>query len=341
MKDDIDTPIDCHEKREVTRRNLMSSVALAVTATAVLDTDAQGQETAPAPSVRPRTIPPGGNGPIKVLFVTKFHPFDRENLFLALDSMGEQITWTHVEHPAAEAFYEPKLASSFDVVLFYDAFAGREQKPNSREFVDSVPSRDMQANLKKLLQNGDKGFVFLHHSIASWAHTWPAGVNGSNAYAEMIGAVADWGVPLKNIRGRDYPVSGYRQGTSQHITIVDKAHPIVEGLGDGFDIVDEAYLCPMFDDSVHCLARTDFHPTEQAFAKAPGINVGAGHPDGSNMTVWVKTAERSPIAYIQHGHDNLVWSNPAWRRLTLNAIKWAASQEAKNWAHANQKRIFV
>jgi hypothetical protein len=30
----------------------------------------------------------------------------------------------------------------------------------------------------------------------------------------------------------------------------------------------------------------------------------AGHRRGMNMTAWVKAAERTPLAYIQHGHDN-------------------------------------
>ncbi len=67
----------------------------------------------------------------------------------------------------------------------------------------------------------------------------------------------------------------------------------------------------------------------------------AGHPRGSNMTAWVKAAERSPLAYIQHGHDNAAWTNVHFQRLMLNAIKWAASPESKAWARANPKKIFA
>ena len=59
------------------------------------------------------------------------------------------------------------------------------------------------------------------------------------------------------------------------------------------------------------------------------------------MTSWVKTAENSPIVYIQHGHDNNSWSNPYFQKLLLNSIKWGASPESKTWAKANSKRIFV
>ena len=157
----------------------------------------------------------------------------------------------------------------------------------------------------------------------------------------MMGGAADWGLPINNIRGVNYPASGFRQGTEQRVTIVDKTHPITAGVED-FDIVDEAYLCPMFEDSVHPIMRTSFQPTADKFAHAPnGANVGAGHPPGSNMCGWVKTAENTPLAYIQFGHDNNAWSNPNFRKLMLNAIKWAASPEAKAWAKANPKRIFV
>ena len=46
------------------------------------------------------------------------------------------------------------------------------------------------------------------------------------------------------------------------------------------------------------------------------------------------------MAYVQMGHGATAWSNPAFRQLLLNSIKWAASPEAKAWAKANPKKIF-
>ena len=274
-----------------------------------------------------------------MLFISKYHPFDRENLFKTLDGFGQDITWTHVEHPAAEVFFDPKVAAQFDVFLFYDAFAGQVTKPATEPggrpvSEPTVPSKELQANLKTLMQSGDKGFVFFHHSVASWVHTWPAGVNGSNAYVEVMGGAADWGTPIKNIRGKDYPPSGFKK-QPQHITVVDKAHPITAGVDD-FDIVDESYLWPVFEDSVHPLLRTNVPQTAENYRPQQ-----AGHPPGSNLCGWYKSAERSPVAYIQHGHDNDGWSNPNFQKLLLNAIKWTASPEGKAWAHTNAKRIFV
>ena len=64
------------------------------------------------------------------------------------------------------------------------------------------------------------------------------------------------------------------------------------------------------------------------------------HPPGSNMTAWYKAAENSPIVYIQHGHDDVAWSNANFRRLMENAIRWTASKEGLAWAKANPAKIF-
>ena len=258
-----------------------------------------------------------------------------------LDSMGQDITWTHIEHPAAVEFYDPKLAEPYDVLLFYDCYAGRVATsptvPGGRpSFVDTVPSKQTQANLAKLLRNGDKGFVFLHHAISSWAHSWPAGVNGFNAYSEVVGGAADWTTPLKNVRGVDYPRSGYAEDVPIKVVVVDAKHPVTKGVDLSFDIIDEKYLCPMFEDSVHCLTRSVETPRAEDFRPAQ-----AGHPVGSTMTSWVKTAERSPVVYIQHGHSNHAFANENFQKLVNNAIKWTASPEAKTWAHVNAKKIFA
>jgi type 1 glutamine amidotransferase len=50
--------------------------------------------------------------------------------------------------------------------------------------------------------------------------------------------------------------------------------------------------------------------------------------------------ENSPLVYLQNGHDNTAWTNPAFQTLMLNAIKWTASQEGRAWARKNPKVIF-
>jgi type 1 glutamine amidotransferase len=276
-----------------------------------------------------QAAPQGGTGPIKMLLITKTHAFEREPFYQMYDSFGADVTWMHVEQPAAEKFLSPKYASMYNVAVFYDLDGqqrelGRTTGGNGQPTVYAPPPADLQANFKALLQQG-KGMVFTHHALASWVHNWPE-------YVEVMGGACDWGAPI-NIRGVQHPQSGYFGMTPQHITVVDKTHPITQGLGDGFDVVDESYSCPMFEESVHPLLRTDFVPAEH------DRNLAASWKY-SNLAGWVKTAENSPVAYIQMGHGPATWINPVYRKLLLNAIKWGASPEALAWAKANPTKIF-
>jgi trehalose utilization protein len=131
----------------------------------------------------------------------------------------------------------------------------------------------------------------------------------------------------------EHPKSGFFGGTQQHITVVDKTHPITQGLGDGFDIVDESYSCPMFETRfIRSFARTSCR-------RSTTLNLNP-KTKFSNLAGWVKTAENSPIVYIQMGHDARAWNNPAYRTLVANAIKWAATPEAMAWAKKNPSKIF-
>lgn len=316
-------------KRGLSRRQVLAGGAMAASALPLVDSFSPRLGAAQAR----RRGPQGGRGPIKVLLITQFHAFDRAPFYDMFDSFGEEITWTHVDRPAANVFFDPDVAKPWDVFITFGAFGGRVRKPKPGggfENVDTEPSEELKQGTKALLQQG-KGIVFLHHSISSWVHTWPE-------WVEIMGAAADWGKPLKNIRGKEFPRSGYRQGVEQHISVVDKEHPIVQGLGDGFDIVDEPYLCPVFEDSVHPILRSDFEPIDSNFPKL--YERGWRHPKGSNLAGWVKTAEKSPIAYIQPGHDRVGWENESYRTLVMNAMRWAASEEALAWAADNPTKIF-
>jgi type 1 glutamine amidotransferase len=289
----------------------------------------RAQAPAPAAAAAQRAAPQGGSGPIKVALITKGHAYDREGLNLLFDSLGEDISWSHVEHPAAALLWEPKSSELFDVFVFFDA-PGRQQRKGAGGAVSyDDPGADAKKNLPALMQAGTKGWVFLHHSIASWNHTWPE-------YSEMVGGACDWGNPV-TFKGKEYPNSGAQGGVKQKITVVDKAHPITQGVADGFEITDETYLCPYAEDAVQPLLRTDFKPIDVNF---PGRYAkGWRHPEvpGGNLAGWVKVAGKSPIAYLQNGHDRQAWENPAYRTLVLNAIRWTASKEAKVWAAANAK----
>lgn len=304
---------------------------------------APGAPGAPAQAGRGggRGNPQWGRGPIRVMVVTKGHNFNpREEFYAMFDSLGADITYSTVEHPAAQVLLSPKYSDLYDVYVFYDiggagaSTQGREGGPaptiprgaavtsNNRFY--PAPPAEFKSEFEKLLKQGNKGFVFLHHANSSWAHTWPE-------YGEVVGSVCDWYAPTK-VRGIDHPNMGFFGNTAQKITIVDKNHPITRELAD-FEITDEAYNCHMFEDSVHALARTSFTPPEPARHLNPKVQF-------SNLSAYVKVSENSPVFYSQMGHGAGAWTNPAFRQLLGNAIKWAASPEAKAWAKANPKKIF-
>jgi type 1 glutamine amidotransferase len=323
----------------------LAAVVIAVVAVGVLPLVAQNAggprpagQAPPGAAQRPPTQ--GGTGPIRMLLITKAHPFDHEPFYQMFDSFGQDVTWMHVEHPAAEALMTPKYSNIYDVLVFYDmdgsqAELGRSTRvpvtppnpalwPQGTKIQVNPPPDDLKKGFPALLQQG-KGIVFLHHAIASWIHSWPE-------YVEVTGAACDWGNPI-NIRGVQHPISGFFGMTPQHISVVDKTHPITQGIGDGLDVIDEAYSCPMFEESVHPLLRTDFVPADHDRNLNPKWKY-------SNLAGWVKTAENSPIAYIEMGHGPATWTHPTYRKLVLNAIKWAASPEAMTWAKANPTKIF-
>ena len=306
---------------------------------------AGGQADAPAaPAARGGRgggggMPQGGRGPIKVMVVTKGHNYEREPFFQMWDSWGSDITWSHVEHPAADVMLSPKYSKLFDVYAFFDLGgpgvgsrggqppptnipAGSFKTANNRFY--PPPSEQFKTEFPKLLREG-KGFVFLHHASAAWLHTWPE-------YSEVVGGACDWYAPNR-VRGIDHPNHGYFGMTPQFISFVDKSHPITKGLGDGFYVTDEAYACHWFEDSVQPLARTDFQPADPTKNLNPKVKY-------SNLAAWVKVAENSPVFFTQVGHGATAWAVPAYRQFVGNAIKWAASPEALAWAKANPKRIF-
>jgi type 1 glutamine amidotransferase len=299
---------------------------------------AQNPPTAPPAAATPNVLFPtrmaqGGNGPIRVLFVSKGHDFDRDGLMTALDQLGRDITWTHVEHPAAEVFYDPTNAKDYDAFVFYDApsrGAPTPQPPNGTPGYRD-PGPKAKKDFARLVESG-KGLVFLHHATAGWNHTWPE-------YSEMIGAACDWGAPV-TFEGKTYPNSGARGRTPQHITVLDKNHPVTAGLGDGFDIVDETYLCETDEKLVHPLLKTDFVAIDKNFEAR--YAAGWRHPgQGTSLVGWYRAVGKSPLVYLQNGHDAVAWANPASQKLLTNAIKWVVSPEGKAFAAKEGKPMKI
>ncbi|MEL7028480.1 MAG: ThuA domain-containing protein [Pseudomonadota bacterium] len=265
--------------------------------------------------------------PIRVLLVTKGHPYERGPFFEMIDSLGVDVT--HVEHPAAQAILRPEHTEPYDVFVFYDMPGYVFDFGVSMETVP--PSEAFKSGFMELLETG-KGFVFLHHALAAWPD-WPE-------YGEIVGGRFLY--QPGPVRGRYFPDSGYLTNVDFDARVVAAHHPICAGVPPRFRMNDELYLAHVFEDAVEPLLRADFDYVDGNFYSADrAVRLGEmnsnkdwSHPPGSNLIGWVKSYRSAPIAYLQNGEAAGSYADPNYRRLLANAIAWAASAPAQAWAKA-------
>ena len=251
---------------------------------------------------------------ISVQVVTGGHPFEAEPFFQIFDAF-ENIEWTKSSTPSVGS----------DVVVFYDMpglrFTGADPPV---EF--PFPSDEVIAVFQQL-QAAGTGMVFMHHAVASWP-AW-------EGFAEMVGARFHY--QPANLRGISYPDSGYLFDVQHRVRVLNPDHPICAGLPESFDIIDELYCFPVFEDSVTPLLRTDFaiddaslfYSADLAIRGHRNSNEGWTHPPGSDLVGWVKKVGNSPLAYLQFGDGPITYADPNFRLVLSNAISWAASDEAR------------
>lgn len=270
--------------------------------------------------------------PLSVLVATKGHPFIREPFYQMFDSFAPLgMSWTHVEQPASQLFYQPQHARPYDVFVDYSMQGAFPNADGSF----AQPPREFKDGILQLMEEGQHGFVFLHHHICSWV-AWPE-------YAEIVGGRFQY-FP-NTLRGEQLPDSGYLLGVRSKYVVVTPDHPVTQGLPATFDLQDELYLAPYFEDDVVPLIRSDFEFVDENFFSPYQVVAkrkmytrdGWRHPPTSSMVAWAKHYKNSPIVYIQAGDVPTSYNNPAYRTLLSNAIRWVASDEAKAWARARNR----
>jgi type 1 glutamine amidotransferase len=107
--------------------------------------------------------------------------------------------------------------------------------------------------------------------------------------------------------------TGHIPGTHRlNIVITDPDHPITAGVGP-FVIVDEEYKHRFADVDRHVLAR---------FRERP-----AGSDPKANMDIiWTRQVGKGRVFYCALGHGRDAWENPAWQKLIVQGILWAAGR---------------
>ena len=272
--------------------------------------------------------------PGRVLAVTGGHRIDLAEFVEMLAAVCDDLgwVWAHATQPSAQQWLRPEHIGAWDAILLHDLPGlrlARGQAP-----VPVGPGDDVRAGVRQLLATG-QGVVVTHHALAGWPswEGWATAVGGRYLYAPGM------------LRGQQWPSSGYRLAR-HHIDVIATDHPVCAGI-QPFDVDDELYLCPVFEDEVVPLLATTADLDGRQFistfeAVRDGLELDAAlHPAGSRLVAWAKSAERSPLVYLQPGHGRETMQHPQYRRLLVNALRWVASPEAHGWAAAHPSPLPV
>jgi type 1 glutamine amidotransferase len=134
------------------------------------------------------------------------------------------------------------------------------------------------------------GVVALHHAIA--------GAPGWKEFHDLIG-----GKYLQESEG-GRPPSTYQHDVRMRIRVADGGHPVTRGIAD-FEVEDEVYGGLWVSPNAHVLLTTD-------------------HPASTKAVVWVTPNPHARVVTIQPGHGEPAFANASYRRLVIQAIRWAA-----------------
>ena len=167
--------------------------------------------------------------PVKVLFVTGGHDYDKENFDIMLGKLP--IVYDHVEHPDAYGMLKTDKIDKYDVVMLYDM--PKEISPEAQ--------RDFIAML-----NRGKGLVVLHHAFCSY-DLWPE-------YVRIVGGRYHHYPWMKD--GNVQKPSNYTHDATMQVRVEDLNHPITKGVSD-FEIIDEAYGNTEILSDVHPILSTN------------------------------------------------------------------------------------
>ena len=259
---------------------------------------------------------------IRLTVVVGGHPFDTDAFGELLASMTD-VEVTLRRWPEAEAVFAPHGLDATDVLMLYDMpGVGLGRSHDGQMAMKAVqPSLQVQQGWDRLLDRGVP-VVALHHALAGWP-SWPR-------YADILGGRFHYRSAV--LRGHQWPDSGYRHSVAQTLSPVAPLHPVCAGLPLSFELIDETYLCPVFDDEVTPLLVTDAPRSDHdhlSAATATGMVATGGiaysHPTGSDLAAWTHRVDNSSVTYIQPGDGPAAYSNQWYRALLLNAVRHAAS----------------
>ena len=214
-------------------------------------------------------------GQLRILLVTGGHDFEKDAFYDMFKSFSN-VTFDTISQPDAnELLTDATTIKKYDCLVYYD-------------MIQNITDEQKEAWIQLLKQG--KGMVFLHHSLVSY-QSWPE-------FQNIIGG--------KYLLEQEdtHPKSTYRHDVDFKIQVVDKLHPVCQGISD-FEIHDEVYGRYIVNNDVTPLLKTN-------------------HPESTPMVGWCHIYEKSRIAYLQLGHDHFAYQNKNYMQLVLNSIQWVS-----------------
>ena len=220
-----------------------------------------------------------GQAPKRILFFSHTAGFRHGSIEVAKRVLT-QLSPAEFQVTSSEDLALISAASlrNFDAVFFY----------TSGEL--ALTNQQKQDLLAYVRQGGGFGGT---HSATDCLYGWPE-------YGELIGGYFDghpWVQPVR-------------------VDIEDPAHPIMEGISNGFEITEEVYQFRAFSrDRVRVLMTLDPRSVD---LRAEGVN----RTDGDFALAWVHQYGQGRVFYTALGHFDEIFTDARIQRMLRNAFRW-------------------
>lgn len=174
-----------------------------------------------------------------------------------LGSLGENITYSVAELPAAFDMFLPENRSKYDVLVFYHMWQTITPE-QARVFAECIKQ--------------GKPLVALHHSICAF-DDWPE-------YFKIIGGKYFHKPTV--VDGKEYQPCTYKHDLHFTVKIADKKSPVTKGLSD-FEVFDESYKGYWVEPGVKILLTTTEETSQPVigwsknYGKARVVTIQSGH----------------------------------------------------------------
>ncbi len=238
-----------------------------------------------APTVNAQEKSESNDKKLRILLVVGGHGYDKKNLHAMLADFPN-ATFEEISIPEKQDMLKPGLSKEYDVLVFHD-----------QSFFEL--SDEQKENLEKLW--GEEGIptVMLHHALISHPE-FPL-------FRELYGA--QYLLKDTEINGRTYKASSYLHPTDVSIYIVEREHPITQGVKD-FTINDEVFKNVYYNPHIDVLARTD-------------------HPEGDAPVLWTHQYKKTPVFGMIQGDAGGAFGNPNYRKLFYQGVRYIVAKKAQ------------